>query len=386
LASLSGASIYVSKLLGAMYDHIPFDDGDVIPLGAIYLHALNTPGHSPDSICVIVRENEIEKAIFTGDTLFIGDFGRPNLRENIGNITAAREELAKQMYHSLHEKIAELHNDTQVLPTHGAGSLCGKNLSTELSSTIGKEKQSNIAMQPKSLTAFVQELISDQPFVPKYFEQSVTLNKKGIGSAATILNSLVVDSIHCAGCTRRIDKAILIIDTRKQVDFRKSHFSNSYNIMDGTKFETWLGSIVNPGEKFYLLAYTEEDAKRLAIRCSKIGYESQIYGLLTTTYGEQSLPDCNLIDFDTDNKKYIKLDVRNTNEVNQGKIFTDAICIPLHQLRERLYEIPTHKPIMIHCAAGYRSAAALSILSQAGIKDVYDLGDCIVEYSKKLMQ
>lgn len=179
----TGAIIYVSKLLGAEYDHRAFDENDEISLGNITLKALNTPGHSPDSICIIaINENGKEQAVFTGDTLFIGDCGRPDLRETAGAITTAREELARQMYHSLRDKLMNLGDDVLVYPAHGAGSLCGKGLSAKNSSTIGFEKAYNWCLQKLTEEEFVKELLTDQPFVPKYFTYNVALNKKGAGS------------------------------------------------------------------------------------------------------------------------------------------------------------------------------------------------------------
>jgi glyoxylase-like metal-dependent hydrolase (beta-lactamase superfamily II) len=176
----TGAIIYVSKLLGADYPHQTFDDGDMISLGNIKLKALNTPGHSPDSICILaVNENGKEEVVFTGDTLFIGDCGRPDLRETAGAITTAREDLAKQMYHSLRDKLMTLPDSVIVYPAHGAGSLCGKGLSEKESSTIGIEKASNWCLQNDTEDNFVKELLADQPFVPKYFTYEVELNKKG---------------------------------------------------------------------------------------------------------------------------------------------------------------------------------------------------------------
>lgn len=177
------ATIYVSKLLGAEYAHHFFDDGDTISLGKSTLKALNTPGHSPDSISIVaLDENGMEQAVFTGDTLFIGDCGRPDLREQAGAITSPRTELAKQMYHSLRDKLITLPDSVMVYPAHGAGSLCGKGLSEQSSSTIGAEKMSNWSLQPMSETDFVQKLLTDQPFIPKYFPFDVGINKKGAES------------------------------------------------------------------------------------------------------------------------------------------------------------------------------------------------------------
>lgn len=179
ISNFTGAAIYVSKLLGAEYPHQTFDDGDAILIGQITLKAINTPGHSPDSISILAFDNNgKEVAVFTGDTLFIGDCGRPDLREK-GAITATRTELAKQMYHSLHKKLRTLPDDVEVYPAHGAGSLCGKGLSEMNHSTIGAEKMSNWCFGIMDEAAFVEKLLEGQPFIPKYFPFSVGINKKG---------------------------------------------------------------------------------------------------------------------------------------------------------------------------------------------------------------
>ena len=174
IATGKDAKIYASKLVGAAYEHETFDDGDFFQIGKVTLHAMNTPGHSPDSITVLLKdENGKAIAAFTGDTLFIGDVGRPDLRENVGNVTSKRDDLARQMYHSTREKLMKLPDDVLVYPSHGAGSLCGKGLSSANVSTIGAEKMSNAALQEINEEQFVKFLSSDHPFVPKYFGYDV---------------------------------------------------------------------------------------------------------------------------------------------------------------------------------------------------------------------
>ncbi|MBA9079056.1 MBL fold metallo-hydrolase [Rufibacter quisquiliarum] len=175
----TGATIYAHSLVGADYPHQAFDEGAVLEIGKVKLKSLHTPGHSPDSISVVLEHEGKDKAVFTGDTLFIGDVGRPDLRENAGNLTAKREELARQMYHSTREKLMKLADDVVVYPAHGAGTLCGKALSEANSSTIGDEKFSNPALKEMTEDQFVTYLTADQPFIPKYFGYDVGLNKQG---------------------------------------------------------------------------------------------------------------------------------------------------------------------------------------------------------------
>jgi glyoxylase-like metal-dependent hydrolase (beta-lactamase superfamily II)/rhodanese-related sulfurtransferase len=373
-----GATIYVSKLLGAGYPHETFDDGDVIQLADIKLRAINTPGHSPDSICVLVQDEDgNDKAIFTGDTLFVGDVGRPDLRENAGNITAAKEKLARQMYHSTREKLMVLPHHVTVYPAHGPGSLCGKNLSPDLHSTIGKELRENYALKLMDELSFVEKLTSDQPFIPKYFGHDVDLNRKGAGSFAQAIAS--VQRIKTNATTLQND--LLVIDTRPQADFKNGHVKGAINIQDGGKFETWLGSIVGPDEAFYLVAANEEMMDVLIKKAAKIGYEKNIKAvLLNPPYALEKSHAMDLADGNFNPENYTIVDVRNWGEINLGKIFKHAIAIPLPELREWVNEIPVHRPIVVHCAAGYRSAAAASIIAgKITAVPVYDLGEAVTE-------
>lgn len=375
------AKIYVSKLLGAEYAHHSFDDGDTIQLGNSFLKALNTPGHSPDSISILaIDENGKEQAVFTGDTLFIGDCGRPDLREKAGAIMSTRQALAKQMYHSLRDKLATLPDSVMVYPAHGAGSLCGKGLSEQNSSTIGAEKRSNWSLQPMSEAAFVEALLADQPFVPKYFPFEVGINKKGAaGYQASVSNVLKREAITCSDCANTLNPEILIVDTRPQDQFKKGHLKHAINLMDDTKFETWLGSIVNPGEPYYLVAENETVLNRLIERTAKIGYETQIALAFVSDYGNETSDTFDPEYFKNHPDEYTIVDVRNPSEVKTRRIFEQSLAIPLYELRERYHEIPTDKPIVVHCAAGYRSAAGSSII-QSNIPDaphVIDLGEAV---------
>lgn len=382
----TGATIYVSKLLGAEYEHETFDDGDVILLGSITLKSLNTPGHSPDSISVVaIDENWKQEAVFTGDTLFIGDCGRPDLRENAGAITAAKATLAKQMYHSLRNRLMVLPDDVLIYPAHGAGSLCGKGLSEQNVSTIGAEKLSNWSLQNMSEEEFVKSLLADQPFIPKYFPFNVAVNKKGAEAFEAAVSKVQrKEPITCAGCANEINPEVLIIDTRPQDKFKKAHLKNAINLMNDTKFETWLGSIVNPGEQFYLVADDESVLNELIKRTAKIGYEKQIAMAFVLDYGNTTMKPFEMEVVKSKGETFTIVDIRNDSEVKMQKIFTDAINIPLHQLRERANEIPVDKPILVHCAGGYRSAAGSSIIKSKlkGAPEVYDLSEAVKQFQK----
>ena len=376
----TGAQIYVSELLGADYPHITFDDGDEISLGKIKLKALNTPGHSPDSISIVLyNDKDEEEVVFTGDTLFIGDVGMPDMRENVGNMKAKREALAKEMFHSIQNKFADLKDETIVYPAHGAGSLCGKNLSSDASSTMGKERKTNWAFQELNEGEFVSTILQDQPFIPKYFGFDVDTNKKG---ATTFENS--IDAVKKLNSVDQINSEEMIIDVRNEQDFKSGHLANSINIMltEKSKFETWLGAIVSPTEKFYLVAASEDQLDQAIQRTAKIGYEQNILGAWAVNIGlTERTNHLDIEEFSNNKDAYSIVDIRNEGEVKNGKFFKNAITIPLHELRENIYKIPTDKPIVVHCAAGYRSAAGSSILeNEMKNVQVFDLGDAILKF------
>lgn len=350
-----------------------FDEGDVINFGKIKLKAINTPGHSPDSISIVLEHEGKDKAIFTGDTLFIGDCGRPDLRENAGNITAKREEMAGQMYYSLREKIMILDDDVWVYPAHGAGTLCGKALSEASRSTIGQEKLWNWSLQDLAKNQFIDALLLDQPFIPKYFPYDVERNKQGAANLAPALAAI------SQGKPDNLNSAIIIIDTRPEADFKKGHLPGSVNLQQAGKFETWLGSIIRPDEAYYLAAENEEALQNLLSRTAKIGYESLIESAFILNAGPETTEAINVELFKAHLGNYTIVDIRNAGEAKEQPIFAEAIHIPLPQLRERVMEIPFNKPVVVHCAGGYRSAAGSSIIQNAfGDKiKVFDLGEAI---------
>lgn len=375
----TGATIYAHSLTGVTYPFEPFDEGAEISFGKIRLRSVYTPGHSPDSISVVLNHDGKDKAVFTGDTLFIGDCGRPDLREGAGNIQQKRDDLARQMYFSLRNKLMTLNDEVLVYPAHGAGTLCGKGLSEANRSTIGAEKITNWSLQDMTEEKFIKELTADQPFIPKYFGYDVNLNRKGApafrrsANAVKILTEVLADTLN---------PDLIIIDTRPQQKFKKGHFSNSFNIQSGTKFETWLGSIVYPGEKFYLAASEEQQLNQLIERSASIGYESFIEAAFISNEGKEEMEVVDVEKFKNNPDQYTILDIRNSSEFKSEPIFPAAKNIPLGELRERINEIPTDKPVIVHCAGGYRSAAGSSIVNEAiGDKiPVFDLGEAIDQF------
>ena len=373
-----GALIYCSKLVAAAYPHIPFDDGDFLAFGKIRLKALNTPGHSPDSISIVLEDNGLEKAVFTGDTLFIGDCGRPDLRESAGNITMEKVKLAGLMYHSLREKLMVLADDVLVYPAHGAGSLCGKALSNANYSTIGAEKISNWSLQVMTEERFTNLLMEDQPFVPKYFPYDVELNKNGAPSFSSSIEEVnfILERVNKS----LLDPKVVVIDTRPASQFKKGHLPMSINLMADGKFETWLGSLISPGERFYLVAENQALLEKSVERSAKIGYEPFIRSAFLIENGSMKMEEIDLDQFDDRRTSYTIIDVRSRAEAKEKPVFDHAVNIPLPELRERLDEIPTGKPIIVHCAGGYRSAAASSIIAERASDSVFDMGDQIKNF------
>ena len=372
----TGATIYNSEKLGADYPYQSFDEGDTISLGNITLKAINTPGHSPDSITIIATEGN-ETVLFTGDTLFIGDVGRPDLREKAGNMKAKREELAEMMYETITNKFTNLPDDAIVYPAHGAGSLCGKNLSDAASSTLGNERMGNWAFKEQSKEEFMDTILDGQPFIPHYFGYDVDMNKRGADD--------LKPSIGKVPFAENTTGEGLIVDMRDEATFKKGHLKGSINIQavsDNAKFETWLGSIVEPTEEYTLVIDNKENKDVLLHRVAKIGYEKLLKKVITLS--EENLvasEKLDLADFKKNPDNYTIVDIRNTSEVEEGKFFNSAISHPLNELRDSANKISTDKPIVVHCAGGYRSAAGSSILEKQlkGIK-VYDLSDDIEDF------
>lgn len=381
----TGATIYASKLVGAAYPHKTFDEGDRLTLGDTEIWALNTPGHSPDSISLVARDSNDTYAMFSGDTLFIGDVGRPDLREKAGNLTAKREELARMMYHTIQEKFNDLPDKTLVYPAHGAGSLCGKNLSAEASSTLGNERLGNWAFRAGSEAEFVAEILKDQPFIPAYFGHDVDLNKEGPADFEP-----AVGRVPLLWRPGRLPGGIPVVDTRDAALFKAGHYPNSINIMarnQEDKLETWLGSIIRPGEAFFLVVGSAAEREAVVKRVAKIGYEKQIRAVVVAASGlPERSPKLDLEAFRKHPENYTIIDIRNPGEVRDVPIFKKAVNLPLYRLREMLDEVPAGKPLVVHCAGGYRSSAGTSILEGAFYgQPVYDLGEAVNEFKEAAM-
>jgi len=371
--SETGAEILTNELAGPIYDYKPFNHNDEVVLGTLIIQALHTPGHSPDSNSYLITDLKTkDQALFTGDFLFIGDVGRPDLRESVGNIKEARKDLAEAMYSSITTILPTLKDDVVIYPAHGAGSLCGKNLSKELFDTLGNQRKNNWALQETiSKEDFVNTLLNDQPFIPKYFTHCVEINRNGALDFQKNMNGknlLYEDLIR--------EKSSLVIDTRSSEDFRSGSYKKALNIPagDSDKFETWLGSIIAPDEKFILIVESEESAHNIYARIQKIGYEKNIQGYYVV---ETQLEDINVLPVESDilnHHEYLFLDIRQENEHHENKAFEHAQNMPLSILRESMDSIDIDRPIVVHCAGGYRSAIGASIIAAAYPDlEVYDM-------------
>ncbi|MDT0677905.1 MBL fold metallo-hydrolase [Autumnicola musiva] len=375
----TGAIIYVSEKVGVNYPHEPFDEGNTVTIGKAIISPLHTPGHSPDSLTFVVEEGN-KTVLFTGDTLFIGNVGRPDLREKAGNMKAKRVELAKAMYETIQTKFNSFADEVLIYPAHGAGSLCGKNIGTSSSTTLGNERMANWAFKKQTEEQFVEEILKDQSFIPSYFGFNVDLNRNGAGNVQQEKYRVPVSIAE-----DKVEDGITVVDVRPAESYKIGHLSNSINIMarrGEDKYETWLGTIIRPNEPFYLVVNSVEDIDELLERTAKIGYENQMKGILTLNSKAFITPyNFNLEYFKNNLGAYTIVDVRNESEWTEDKIFDNSVEIPLNELRERINEVPGNKPIVVHCAGGYRSAAGSSILENK-FKDqkVFDLSEAIKDF------
>jgi hydroxyacylglutathione hydrolase len=376
-----GATIHLGAQASAEYEFDPMADGDELHLGAVRLSVLETPGHSPESISILVFDPEHgdgqPHAVLTGDTLFIGDVGRPDLRASLG---WSAERLASMLYDSLHEKLLPLPDATLVYPAHGAGSLCGKHLSTDTVSTIGVQRKYNYALQPMSRERFVEIVTADQPDTPGYFTYDAVLNTR---ERPTLDEALLRElrPLSLPELRELVDAGAQVLDTREQAEFEGAHIRGALNIgLDGS-FATWCGTFLDQERSVVLIAEPgrEEEA---AMRLGRIGFDNVAGYLAGGMQRLEQAPD--LIErteritagslrerLDAPERPSI-IDVRTPEEWRQGHI-SAAVNLPLSQLAERMDEIPDPRPLVVYCASGYRSSIATSLLQRHGVTQLTNL-------------
>ena len=391
LSDKTGAEIVFGKEAGATFPHRAVKDNDELTIGRVKLRIMETPGHTPESICVLV--SEIEDAgrdargpnedacvpkLLTGDTLFIGDVGRPDLAGGRGYTS---QDMASMMYDSLHHKILTLRDDVEVYPAHGAGSMCGKNISTDTSSTIGQQRKFNYALQPMSKEDFVRMMTTDLPEAPAYFPQDAEINR---GGAAPLDGLPPLRSLTPAEVAECAKHGCIVLDVRTADEFGAGHVAGSMNIGLSGQFASWAGTLIPMTAPIVLVAESEAKAEEARMRLARVGLENirghlaggmdawKEVGFEVAIIPQISVAELKgLIDARPDLQV---LDVRRPAEYESGHV-PRAATSPLAKLRDSLplLAFDPAKTTTVICAGGYRSSAATSILQAAGFSDLLNV-------------
>ncbi|WP_179468083.1 MBL fold metallo-hydrolase [Mycolicibacterium vinylchloridicum] len=378
LVEATGAWIGFGEAAETDYPIRRLGHGEHISLGEVDLEILSTPGHTWESISVVVREHpeSVPTAVLTGDSLFIGDVGRPDL-VNIGD--SSTSDLARAMYHSIHDTLFALPDSVTVMPAHGAGSSCGKNLSTELTSTIGEQRRTNPSVQPMSIDEFVGLITNGQPAAPAYFSVNAAMNK---GVHPLLSGSRAIPAMSPAQLREALAAGIRVVDARSVDDFAAGHLRGSVNVGFDGRFAETGGMVAEVGDTIALVTYPGEE-QDAALRLARIGSDNAV-GYLNVEHGEQfpsELRDlirtaqrASVADLDRlmAQDAVTVIDIRNPGERENG-VIPGALPIPLAQLRVRLDDVPVDRPIVVHCAGGWRSSVAASLLRANGFDNVTDL-------------
>ncbi len=381
LRDRTGATICLGAEASAEYAFKPLQDGDVIDLGRVRLQTLATPGHTPESISLLVfdldRSATHPHSVLTGDTLFVGDVGRPDLRVALGWSASS---LANRLYESLQTKLLPLPDDSLVYPAHGAGSLCGKALGHELFSTIGEQRRWNYALQPMTRDAFVDLVTADQPDAPAYFTHDAVLNAKERPtldeSLAVGLTPLTLDQV-----LERQRTGAQILDTREPEDFAAAHLTGTQNIGLGGQYATWAGTILSPERPIVIIAEPGREQES-AVRLGRIGFDNIVGYLHDGLRSLRSRPDLTssierlgpavAAERLEASEPPQLIDVRTPRE-HAEKHIHGSVNVPLNHLADRASELVTDRPALIYCAGGYRSSIAASLLNQRGFTRVSEL-------------
>ena len=381
LRNQTGATVCLGARATAEYAHLALHDGDTIDLGRVRLEALETPGHTPESISLLVFDRDRSEthphAVLTGDTLFVGDVGRPDLRGALGWSAAS---LGSLLYDSLQTKLLRLPDDSLVYPAHGAGSLCGKALGKETFSTIGEQRQSNYALQPMTRDAFIDLVTADQPDAPAYFVYDAVLNAM---EHQTLDDSLAegLKPIHLEQVLEHQREGAQILDTREPAEFAAAHLIHSQNIGLGGQYATWAGTMLDPRRPIVIIAEPGREQES-AIRLGRIGFdhvvgylEGGLHSLASRpelTASTERLSPAVAAERLLSSEPPVALDVRSPSEYD-AKHIDGSLLIPLNHLAERVQELPAGRPLLVHCAGGYRSSIAASLLQQHGFDRVSEL-------------
>jgi hydroxyacylglutathione hydrolase len=374
-----GATIYLGAAAKAEYAFTPLHDGDRVEFGGVRLQAIETPGHTPESISIAVydldRSASEPHAVLTGDTLFVGDVGRPDLRAALG---WSATDLGGMLYESLRTKLLTLPDASLVYPAHGAGSLCGKALAQETVSTIGEQRRSNYALQPMTKAAFVELVTADQPDAPPYFAYDAVMNTKERPTLDEALSrELNPMTLELVLALQRTGGQLL--DTRDPAEFAAAHLAGSLNIGLGGQYATWAGTMLDRERPIVIIADTGRE-QEAAVRLGRIGFD-HIVGYLEDLQSLEGRPDLTAtIDRVSPARaaeqlasgEPLAVDVRAPRERDE-KFVDGSVNIPLNHLAERLKELPSDRPLLVYCAGGYRSSIAASLLQRQGFTQVSEI-------------
>ncbi len=374
LAERTGAKIYIGEAAGAKFPHVAVKDGSTIPFGESLIRVLETPGHTPESICLVVHQKATEPhpwAVLTGDTLFIGDVGRPDLAES-----HTPQQLAELMYDSLHRKLLSLPDDVLVYPAHGAGSLCGRSMSNARHSTIGAERLANHALQIKSKEEFVRDLTSNLPPRPAYFAQDAAINREGAPALTALAPAVALSTAEVKLAQK---SGAVVLDVRPADQFAKAHIPGSVNIGFGGQLASWAGIVLGLSANVVMVAESEEQAQETRTRLARVGIENTIgylRGGLSAWQqaGErvQAIPQITARELRGRLRDFAIVDVRREPEWQGGHI-ESAHWHALDEFSRALPAFDHKTPIAVHCKGGYRSMIAASLLQRAGFENVTDV-------------
>ena len=372
LADRTGAEIVFGAAAYAELAHRAIRDGDELRVGAVTLRALETPGHTPESISWLVEGDDGTRRVLTGDTLFIGDVGRPDLAGARGFTS---EQMAGLLYDSLHGKLLTLGDDVEVWPAHGAGSACGKNISNERCSTIGAQRKFNYALQPMPREAFVAMMTADLPPAPRYFPVAAEINRGGARALAEIAaHALSADEVQAA-----IDRGAIVLDVRDAFAFGTAHIRGAINIGLRGQYASWAGTLVSKDDELVIVASSEEEADEAIMRLARVGLEN-VTGWLggglpewcATGREVESLPQIDVAELQSRIGELNVLDVRRRGEYGSGHV-PAAVNVPLDELAQKVAALDPSKPTAVICAGGYRSSAAASILQRHDFASLFNV-------------
>ena len=381
LRARCGAAIHLGSRAQAEYAFEAMKDGDTLEFPGLRLQVLETPGHTIESISILVfdlRKDPAQPyAVLTGDTLFIGDVGRPDLRASLG---WSAHDLGSHLYDSLHNKLLKLPDETLVYPAHGSGSLCGKNLSSDTVSPLGVQRLTNYALQPMTTQEFIRLVTADQPDAPPYFTYDAILNTREHTSLDSNLEQ-VVHPIELDEALRMGDAGAQILDVRDPAEYAKGHLAGSINIGLGGQYATWAGTVLDRAKPIVIIAEPGRE-KEAALRLGRIGFD-HVTGYMQG--GMEALAGRPDLVWPTERISAravagelastgppLLLDIRNPTEWATRHI-DGSVNVPLNHLQERIAEIPRDRRIAVHCAGGYRSSIAASILQQYGITNLAEM-------------